>query len=334
MVMNKQILLKSRPLGKPTSGNFEIVTTPVVLVKEGELLVHAKYISVDPYMRGRMSDAKSYVPPFEVGKAIEGSVIARVTQSRHQDFKVGDAVLGRLKWQEIQTIDAEKVTKLDNNIAPLSYYLGILGMPGLTAYFGLLDIGKPIAGETVIISGAAGAVGIVVGQIARIKGCRVLGITGSDEKKAYLINKLKFEDGINYKTSDSIEGAIAKACPGGVDIYYDNVGGEISDAVIGHINKGARIVLCGQISLYNDIETPAGPRPQPTLLKKSALMQGFLVNNFASRFPEGTRQLTQWLVEGKLSYEETIIKGFEKLPEAFIGLFEGRNTGKLLVETE
>lgn len=332
--MNKQILLKSRPIGKPTLENFEIVDALVPLANEGELLVKAKYVSVDPYMRGRMSDAKSYVPPFEVGRAIEGGVVAEVIESHHANFKTGDMVVAPLQWQEIQAVAADKVTKLDPKVAPLSYYLGILGMPGLTAYFGLLEIGKPVAGETVVVSGAAGAVGVVVGQIAKIKGCHVIGIAGSDEKKHYLINELKFDDVINYHTAKNMEAAIAKSCPNGVDIYFDNVGGAISDAVIAHINKGARIILCGQISLYNDTDIPIGPRPQTTLLKKSALMQGFIVSNYASRFPEGVRQLSDWLGKDKLSYQETIIKGFEKLPEAFIGLFEGKNTGKLLVEME
>lgn len=330
--MNRKIILKSRPSGSPVLENFEIVSTPEVLAKEGELILKAKFVSIDPYMRGRMGDAKSYVAPYELGQPIEGGIVAEVIESRHPDFKEGDAVLAPLKWQEIQAISAEKVTKLDKSIAPLSYYLGILGMPGLTAYFGLLDIGKPMSGETVVISGAAGAVGIVVGQIARIKGCRVVGISGSDEKNAYLSSELKFDEVINYQTTGSMRKAIEKACPDGVDIYFDNVGGEISDAVISHINRGARIIICGQISLYNETKLPVGPRIQPTLLKKSALMQGFIVSNYASRFPEGVKQLSGWLGEGRLSYQETIVKGFEKLPETFIGLFEGKNTGKSLVE--
>lgn len=330
--MNRQIILKSRPAGEPTAENFEMVAASAVSAKDGELLVKAKYISVDPYMRGRMSDAKSYIAPFEPGKPIEGGIVAEVLESRHPDFKQGDFLLAPLQWQEIQAVAAEKVTKLNKNSTPLSYYLGILGMPGLTAYFGLLDIGKPLSGETVVISGAAGAVGIVAGQIARIKGCKVVGISGSDEKNAYLTNELKFDEVINYKTTGSLRKAIEKACPDGVDIYFDNVGGEISDAVISTINKGARIIICGQISLYNETKLPMGPRLQPTLLKKSALMQGFIVSNYASRFPEGVKQLATWLGEGRLTYKETIVKGFERLPEAFIGLFEGKNTGKLLVD--
>ncbi|NWJ50969.1 MAG: NADP-dependent oxidoreductase [Bacteroidetes bacterium] len=330
--MNKQILLKSRPVGKPTLENFDIVNAPAVVVEQGELLIKAKYLSVDPYMRGRMSDAKSYVAPFEVGKPIEGGVVGEVIESNHPDFKVGDKVIGALAWQEIQAIAAEKVTKLNPELAPLSYYLGILGMPGLTAYFGLLDIGKPTEGETVVVSGAAGAVGMVVGQIARLKGCRVVGIAGSDEKNSYLKNELHFDEVINYNATSDMDAAIANACPNGVDVYFDNVGGEISDAVVANINKGARIILCGQISLYNNTEAAIGPRLQPTLLKKSALMQGFIVSNYLQRWPEGVLQLAKWLSDGKLKYQQTITSGFENLPQAFIGLFEGKNTGKSLVE--
>ena len=315
----------------PSASNFDLAETAAPSPKEGELLLKALYISVDPYMRSRMSDAKSYVPPFEVGKPMDGGVVAEVIESRHPDFISGDAVLGHLQWQEIQTVNAQQVTKLDK-AAPLSYYLGILGMPGLTAYFGMNEIGKPVAGETVVVSGAAGAVGMVVCQIAKLKGCRVVGIAGSDEKNAYLKDVLKVDEVINYHTEKDMKAAIARTCPDGVDVYYDNVGGEISDAVFSHINKFARIILCGQISLYNVTEVPVGPRPQPLMVKKSALMQGFIVSNYAPRFGEGIQQLAQWLGEGKLTYQETIEEGFEKLPETFMGLFQGKNTGKLLVK--
>jgi len=329
--MNRQILLKSRPLGMPTAENFELSETPFPSLSDGELLLKALYISVDPYMRSRMSNAKSYVPPFEVGKPMDGGVVAEVIESRDPAFVAGDAVLGHLQWQEIQTVNARHVTKLDKT-APLSYYLGILGMPGLTAYFGMNEIGKPAAGETVVVSGAAGAVGMVVCQIARIKGCRVVGISGSDEKNAYLKDVLKVDEVINYRTEKNLKAAIARTCSAGVDVYFDNVGGEISDAVLANINTFARIVLCGQISLYNLTELPVGPRPQPLMVKKSALMQGFIVTNYTTRFGEGIQQLAQWLGEGKLNYQETIVEGFEKLPETFIGLFQGKNTGKLLVK--
>lgn len=329
--MNRQIILKSRPTGLPTTANFELSETAVPSLKEGELLLKALYISVDPYMRSRMSDAKSYVPSFEVGKPMDGGVVAEVTASNHPDFVAGDAVLGHLQWQEIQTINAQNVTKLDK-AAPLSYYLGILGMPGLTAYFGMNEIGKPVTGETVVVSGAAGAVGMVACQIAKLKGCRVVGIAGSDEKNAYLKNVLNVDEVINYHTEKDMKAAIARTCPDGVDVYYDNVGGAISDAVFVNINKFARIILCGQISMYNVTEIPVGPRPQPLMVKKSALMQGFIVNNYSARFGEGIQQLAQWLGEGKLTYKETIVDGFEKLPDTFIGLFHGKNTGKLLVK--
>jgi NADPH:quinone reductase len=330
--MNRQIILKSRPTGMPAVTNFEINEIPVPALNEGELLLKSLFISVDPYMRSRMSAEKSYVPSFEVGKPMDGGVVAEVIESRHPEFVVGDAVLGHLAWQEIQTVGAEKVTKLDKKNAPLSYYLGILGMPGLTAYFGLQEIGKPVAGETVVVSGAAGAVGMVVCQIARLKGCRVIAIAGSDEKNAYLKDVLKVDEVINYHTEKNIKAAIARMCPKGVDVYYDNVGGEISDAVIYNISNGARIILCGQISLYNSVEMPVGPRLFPILLKRSVLMQGFIVRNYSARFGEGIQQLAQWLGEGKLTYQETIVEGFETLPETFISLFHGKNTGKLLVK--
>ena len=315
----------------PVAANFEITDATIPALQEGELLLKSLFISVDPYMRSRMSDAKSYVPSFEVGKPMDGGVVAEVIESQHPDYVAGDVVLGHLQWKEIQSVNAQQVNKLDQK-APLSYYLGILGMPGLTAYFGLNEIGKPVAGETVVVSGAAGAVGMVACQIARINGCRVVGIAGSDDKNAYLKDVLKVDDVINYHTEKNMKAAIARTCPNGVDVYYDNVGGEISDAVFANINKFARIILCGQISMYNSTEIPIGPRPQPLMVKKSALMQGFIVSNYSARFGEGIQQLSQWFGEGKLTYKETIVQGFETLPETFIGLFHGKNTGKLLVE--
>jgi NADPH-dependent curcumin reductase CurA len=316
----------------PTVENFETTAYKSLSPVEGEILIKARFVSVDPYMRGRMNNTKSYIPPFEVGKPMEGGMVAEVIESLHPGLKPGDYVLGNLPWREIQTVNALKVKKVNEAIAPLSYYLGILGMPGLTAYFGLLSIGKPVAGETVVVSGAAGAVGIIVSQIARIKGCRVVCISGNDQKNSYLKQVLKVDEVINYNTEKDMKSAIKRTCPKGVDIYFDNVGGEISDAVISNINKAARIVICGQISLYNNEEMPYGPRIQPILLKNSALMQGFIVSDYSSRFGEGVLQLGQWLSEGKLTYTETINQGFETLPETFIGLFKGTNTGKMLVE--
>jgi len=330
--MTNQIILKSRPIGIPTPGNFEKRMVEIPAITSGMVRLKAHTFSVDPYMRGRMSDAKSYIAPYSVGEPIVGGGIARVVESNADGFNVGDFVLGMIPWQEEMVVDSIGLQVINGNIAPLSYYLGILGMPGLTAYFGLLDIGKPKRGETVVVSGAAGAVGIVVGQIAKIQGCRVIGIAGNDAKVNYLLNELHFDSVINYKTTKNLYAAIASACPSGVDVYFDNVGGEISDAVVAQINKDARIIICGQISLYNATTQPTGPRIQPTILKRSALMQGFIVSNYASRFPEGFKALAHWVGSGQLKYTNTIYHGFEKLPEAFIALFKGKNLGKLIVE--
>lgn len=327
-----QIVLASRPKGLPVSNDFRMEQVELPEINAGEILLKGMYYSVDPYMRGRMNDAKSYVPPFKIDKPINGTVIGRVVESKLELYEPGDIVVGNFPWQKDFIAIEKGVSKIDANFSPPSYYLSILGMTGLTAYFGLMDIGKPKAGNTVVVSGAAGAVGIVVGQIARIHGCRVVGIAGSDEKIKMLKDEFGFDEAINYKTVPDMNKAIAEACPGGVDVYFDNVGGEISDAVIQNINFYARIPLCGQISLYNSTETPMGPRLQPMLLTRSVLMQGFIVSNFQARFPEGIKMLAQWINEGKLKFTETIEHGFENLPKALLGLFNGENTGKMIVE--
>lgn len=328
----KQIILAGRPKGKPVLENFQTNNIELAEIKDQEILLEAMFLSVDPYMRGRMNDAKSYAPPYEIGQSITGGVVAKVLKSNAPDFKENDMVTGNLPWQQHCIATKESLIKIDTSIAPASYYLGILGMPGLTAYFGLMHIGKPKPGETVVVSGAAGAVGIVVGQIAKLQGCHVVGIAGSDEKVKMLKDAFGYDEVINYKTTPDIKKSIADACPKGVDIYFDNVGGEISDAVISHINFHARIVLCGQIALYNTTEIPMGPRLQPMLLTRSVLMQGFIISNYQSQFQEGLSQLSLWVNEGKLKYKETIVKGFDKLPAALLGLFEGDNMGKMIVE--
>lgn len=328
----KQIILASRPKGMPVLENFKTKDLELKEIMDNEVLLEAMCFSVDPYMRGRMNDAKSYAPPFEIGKPITGGVIAKVIKSKSLNFKENDIVTGNLPWQQHCIATATGIIKIDTSIAPASYYLGILGMPGLTAYFGLMQIGKPEKGETVVVSGAAGAVGLVVGQIAKLQGCRVIGIAGSEEKIALLKEEFGFDEVINYKTCTDLKKAISDACPKAVDIYYDNVGGEISDAVISNINFNARIVLCGQIALYNSTEIPMGPRLQPMLLTRSVLMQGFIVGNYQSQFSEGSKQLAAWVKEGKLKYKETSVKGFDKLPAALLGLFEGDNIGKMIVE--
>jgi hypothetical protein len=329
--MTRQIILKSRPVGLPKDINFETVEVEIPAMADGMVRLKAHTFSVDPYMRGRMNEGKSYVAPFAVGEAIAGGAIAQVVESHATGFKDGDFVLGMLPWQEEMVVNANSLKLVDEKIAPLSYYLGILGMPGMTAYFGLLDIGKPQKNETVVVSGAGGAVGIVVGQIAKIHGCRVVGISGDDEKINYLLNELHFDAAINYKTTSNLRKAVASACPSGVDIYFDNVGGEISDAIITLINKSARIIVCGQISLYNSTTISMGPRIQPIILTRSALMKGFIVNDYFSRFSEGFKALAGWVGSDQLKYTNTTYNGFEKLPEAFMALFEGKNLGKLIV---
>lgn len=331
--MNKTILLKKRPVGMPTLDNFEfqeISESPTL--SDGELLLESKYISVDPYLRGRMSDAKSYIPPFEVGQPISSGVVAEVIASKHPDFKEGDFVSGMLEWKTQQVSDGKGLQKVSKEKAPLSAYLGVVGMTGLTAYLGLHEIGKPKAGETLVVSGAAGAVGSIVGQIGKILGLTVIGIAGSDEKTEMLTSEFGFDHAINYKTTDDMKAAIEKVTPNGVDIYFDNVGGPISDAVLFSINKFARIIICGAISVYNNTEAPKGLAVQPFLVKNSALMQGFIVSNYADKFPQAIGQLAQWLQEGKLTYQETIVEGFENTPQAFMDLFKGKNKGKMIVK--
>jgi hypothetical protein len=328
----QQIVLASRPKGIPTVDNFRFENSELDAIQEDEIAVEGLYYSVDPYMRGRMNDGKSYVAPFQIDQPIEGAVVAKVTASKSDNFKTGDIVMGMLNWRHNMVTNGKGLNKIDTTVAPASYYIGILGMTGLTAYFGLIDIGKPKAGETVVVSGAAGAVGLVVGQIAKILGCRVIGIAGSDKKVNMLKDDFGFDEVINYKTTKNMKEAIALYCPNGVDVYFDNVGGEISDAVIANISFNARIVLCGQISLYNATEVPVGPRLQPMLLTRSVLMQGFIIGNYGKRFPEGREQLGQWVKDGKLKSTETIVHGFDKLPSALLGLFKGENMGKMIVE--
>ncbi|MEH1007922.1 NADP-dependent oxidoreductase [Winogradskyella sp. ECml5-4] len=331
--MIKTILLNSRPEGKPSVSNFEFKTEDIELtIKEGELLLETEYVSVDPYLRGRMSNAKSYVPPFELNQPVQSGVIAKVSSSKNDNFKEGDYVSGMLSWKTLQVSNGEGLNKVDPSKAPLSAYLGILGMTGLTAYCGLTEIGQPKKGETLVVSGAAGAVGSVVGQIGKILGLRVIGIAGSDEKIELLKSKFGFDAGINYNTTKDMTAAIAEAAPNGVDIYFDNVGGPISDAVLVNINRLARIIVCGAISVYNNTEAPKSLSVQPFLVKNSALMQGFIVSNYAEKFSEAMTQLTSWLAEGKLTYSETIVEGFDNIPQAFIDLFEGKNKGKMVVK--
>lgn len=330
--MNQRIVLNSRPSGLPVAANFRFETIETPVVGEGQLLLKPVYVSVDPYLRGRMNDSKSYTPPFQLNHPISSGIVAEIIESKNPTFNVGEHVLGALAWQKYQISDGTGLTKVDPSLAPLSVYLGALGMTGLTAYFGLTEIGMPKPGETLVVSGAAGAVGTMAGQIGKLLGCRVVGIAGSEEKIALLKAKFGYDEAINYKTTTDMKAAIAKACPNGVDIYFDNVGGEISDAVLANINKNARIPLCGAISNYNATEEPLGPRLQSTLIKNSALIQGFIISNYAAKFPQGFGQLANWFKEGKIQYSETIVEGFNNIPQAFIDLFSGKNEGKMIVK--
>ena len=330
-MQNKEIRLVSRPTGMPTLENFLFVETDVPTPADGEVLARLMYISVDPYLRGRMREGKSYVAPFELGQVIQSGAVGEVVESNSPNFKPGDVVTGMFGWRLYDTANADGLMRVIPGVSP-STALGVLGMPSLTAYFGLLDIGKPKEGETVVVSGAAGAVGMTVCQIAKIIGCRVVGIAGSDEKNEYLSRELGVDATINYKTTGVMIEALREACPKGIDIYFDNVGGDVSDAVMPLITNGARIIICGQISMYNSTEPPMGLRPQPFILVNSALMQGFIITQYADRFGEGIKQLAEWFMSGKLKHAETIVEGFENTPQAFIGLFSGDNLGKQVVK--
>ena len=331
-IKNREIVLLQRPEGMPREGDFALRQAEIPVCGDGSVIVKTLYLSVDPYMRGRMSGVKSYIAPFALDEVITGGVVGEVVETRYADLRADDIVVGTLGWRDYNAADGRELRKIDPALAPVSTALGILWMPGLTAYFGLLDIGKPSAGETVVVSGAAGAVGTVAGQIAKLKGCRVVGIAGSDAKTGYLVNELGFDAAINYKPTPDLKNALKEACPGGVDVYFDNVGGFISDTVVTLLNYRARVVLCGQISQYNMSKPEPGPRVQPILLVKSALMKGFIVTDYADRYDEGVRGLGLWLAQKKLKYTEHLVEGLENAPRAFIGLFTGENTGKQIVK--
>ncbi len=329
---NRQVRLGARPVGLPKPDDWQHTTEDVPEPGDGEFLVRTEYISLDPAMRGWMNDARSYIRPVRIGEIMRAAALGSVIASNHPGFAVGDHVTGTFGVQEYAVSDGRGVIKADPAVAPLPTYLGVLGLTGLTAYFGLLDIGRPKEGETVVVSGAAGAVGSIVCQIAKFKNCRVVGVAGSDEKCEYVTNELGADACVNYKATGDLNEAVRAACPAGVDVYFDNVGGAISDAVMWLINPRARVAVCGQISMYNSERWETGPRVQPLLLVKSALMQGFIVSDYAARFGEGLQQLGAWVAEGKLKYAESIVEGFENAPRAFLGLFAGENTGKQLVK--
>jgi NADPH-dependent curcumin reductase CurA len=327
--LNRQILLRSRPVGAPGAANFESFDGPMPAAGHGEVLRRTIYLSLDPYMRGRMSDAPSYAPPVNVGEVMCGHTVSEVVRSQLPAFNVGDIVTGYDGWQEYAVSNGKDLRKLDPKAAPISTTIGVLGMPGLTAYVGLLDIGQPKPGETVVVSAASGAVGSVVGQLAKIKDCRAVGIAGSSDKCRYVVDELGFDACINYKTDDLVP-ALGEACPGGVDVYFESVGGAVFAAVLRVINRGARIPLCGLISEYNATEIPGCPNLRPLLVKR-ALIRGFIVSDHADRAPAFQQECVPLVKAGRLKYREDVIDGLDRAPAAFVGMLEGRNFGKLLV---
>jgi NADPH-dependent curcumin reductase CurA len=334
MMKNRQILLASRPHGEPGPQNFQLVETPAPEPGPGQMLLRTIYLSLDPYMRGRMSDAPSYAPPVEVGHVMEGGTVCQVVTSHLPKYQAGDIVSARAGWQEYYLTDGKDAQKVNPGLGPISYVLGVLGMPGLTAYGGLLNIGKPRAGETLVVAAAAGAVGSVVGQIARIKGCRVVGIAGGEAKCRFVKEELKFDECLDHRQPD-LPGRLKAACPKGIGIYFENVGGPVFDAVLPLLNNFARIPLCGLIAHYNDTALPAGPDRMPLLLRhilvKRLTFQGFIVVDYFPQFAEFFADMSGWVREGRVKCREDITDGLENAPRELIGLLKGENFGKKII---
>lgn len=335
MTQNRQILLQQRPVGAPTLQDFSLATSPLPVPAAGQILLRSLYLSLDPYMRGRMSDAPSYAAPVALGEVMVGATISRVEISQHVDFKAGDLVLAYSGWQDYALSDGSGLSKLDKEMAHPSLALGVLGMTGFTAYMGLLDIGQPKAGETVVVAAASGAVGSVVGQIAKIKGCRAVGVAGGAEKCRFVVEELGFDACIDHHQPD-FAAQLAAACPQGIDVYFENVGGAVFDAVLPLLNVGARVPVCGLIAHYNDTALPAGPDRlgllTRTLLTRRIKMQGFIIfDDYGSRYGEFFSQMSLWLAAGQIKFREDRVEGLENAPAAFIGLLQGNNFGKLVV---
>ncbi len=330
--VNRQITLAARPVGYPKESDFKLVEAPMPVPGPGEALVKIVYVSLDPYMRGLMKEVPAYWPPLALGDLMVGGAVGKIVQSNHPDFRKGDIVEGMFGWQEYTVTDGKELRRVDPNAAPISTALGVLGMPGLTAYFGLLEVGRPKAGEVVLVSGGAGAVGSVVGQLAKMQGCRVIGIAGADAKINHMVRDYGYDAAFNYKSVENYYAVLSEMCPDGVDVYFDNVGGAITDAALRLLNTGARVAICGQISQYNLEQPETGPRSFPQLLFKQARAEGFLVMQFADRYAQALVELTRWLQEKKLKYREDIVEGIENAPAAFIAMLHGRNIGKQLVK--
>jgi NADPH:quinone reductase len=332
LVVNRQITLAARPEGFPKESDFSLIETAAPVAGAGEVLVRTQWLSLDPYMRGRMSTARSYAKPTELGEPMTAQAVGEVVESNDPRFAPGDSVVGQLGWQEYAVARGGTLRKLDPALAPPQTALHVLGATGLTAYFGLFDVGAPKPGDAVVVSAASGAVGQIVGQLAKIAGCRpVVGLAGSPEKVADLTSSYGYDVGIDYKRDD-VNAALKEACPDGIDVYFDNVGGGLSETIFRRLALGARIPVCGQVSQYNLTEPELAPRNLGFLIVFRARMQGFLINDYAHRFPEGLRRLARWLAEGKLTYREDVTEGLENAPAAFIGMLRGENRGKTLVK--
>ena len=330
-ITSREVHLRSRPHGLPTADNFALVETELPAPGAGQVLIRNRFISVDPYMRGRMRDTRSYTPPFGLDEPLTGGAVGEVVSSASEEFAEGDFVLHMLGWREYALAETRGLTKVDPSLGPLQSYLGVLGMPGMTAYVGLLDIGEPQAGETVFVSGAAGAVGAQVCQIAKIKGCRVVGTAGSAAKTRWLEEVAGVDATINYKETSNLRRALKKACPDGIDVYFENVGGAHLEAALQYMNNWGRIVVCGMISQYNATAAAPGPANLVLMIGRRLRMQGFIVSDHPERRDDFLRDVSGWMKEGKLKWEETVFDGIERAPEAFIGLFHGENLGKMLV---
>jgi NADPH-dependent curcumin reductase CurA len=329
---SREIRLKRRPAGMPAPEDFELAETTVATPAEGEVLVRNSYMSVDPYMRGRMVDRKSYVPPFQIGEALSGGAVGQVVASQSPHLKVGDYVQSMNGWREWFTAPAGSLIKVDPSVAPVQAYLGALGMPGLTAYAGLLKIGALKDGERVFVSAASGAVGQIVCQIAKLKGCRVAGSAGSDEKCRFLTDELGIDAAINYRTAGDLTPAIKDAMPDGIDVYFENVGGAHLQAALNNMRQFGRIAACGMIDQYNATTPAPGPNNLILIVGLSLTMRGFIVSNHFDMMPEFLADMAKWAKDGKMKWRETIVEGIDKAPESFIGLFKGENFGKMLVK--
>ena len=331
MSSNRQWKLTSRPVGLVKRSDFTFDIAPPPVPGPGQFLVRVHYISLDPAMRGWMNDARSYIPPVGLGEVMRAGAVGEVVESNHPEWAVGDHAVGTFGVQDFAVSDGTGVQKVSDKIAPLPLFLSALGMPGMTAYFGLLDIGNPQPGQTVVVSAASGAVGALVGQIARIKGARVVGLAGGAEKCRYVTEELGFDACIDYKNEDIGKG-LSKNCPKGIDVYFDNVGGEILDLCLARLARRARVIICGAISVYNSTEPPAGPKNYLSLLVNNARMEGFVVFNYASRYAEGMADMAKWLHTGQLKSKEDIVDGIETFPETLLKLFTGANFGKLIIK--